>query len=69
MTNEERSLILEDLLGLANGQEYRLPLSRPMVRYIVFGNPVGDFLHAVVSNDLAGAACRADTLNQNKLQT
>jgi hypothetical protein len=31
--------------------------------YIMFGQPVGDFLRAFICNDLKGAASRADDVN------
>lgn len=38
-----------------------------MVAYINTGRPLGHFLSAIVSNDLAGACNRADEINQHLL--
>lgn len=36
--------------------------------YIARGRPVGDFLRAVLSNDLRGAMARADSINAEHLR-
>ena len=41
----------------------RAEIRQSLLRYAVDGCPVGDFLQAVLSNDLAGAAARADAGN------
>ncbi len=39
----------------------------PIVRYLVAGRRPGDFLQAVIRNDLREAVCRADDENQTLL--
>lgn len=38
-----------------------------LTAYLTFGQPVGSFLTAVLSNDLLGAARKADHINKNRL--
>lgn len=40
-----------------------LPLKHSVDMYAKAGRPVGDFLEAVISNDLRGACSRADDTN------
>lgn len=42
-------------------------MREPVVEYTVCGHPVGDFLRAVLSNDLVDAVGRADQDNQKHL--
>ena len=39
-------------------------MARAIIKYIWQGQPVGDFLQAVIANDLRDAACRADSTNR-----
>jgi len=39
----------------------------PLLAYLFEGRPPGDFLRAVLENDLHRAACRADDNNQHAL--
>lgn len=43
------------------GLEVRADMVAPLVRYRDLGQPVGDFLTAVLCNKLAEAGCRADS--------
>ncbi len=56
----------------AEVQAYLDRLPRHMVEaitnYVVLGRPVGDFLYAVLSNNLMEAVGRADDLNIKKLR-
>jgi hypothetical protein len=47
-------------------REYGIPLYMrdSLVQYILVGRPVGDFLTAIINNDLKGAVNRADDENQ-----
>ncbi len=44
-----------------------LPLKDAIDRYVQTGQPVGDFLHAILTNDLYGASGRADESNMTML--
>ena len=48
---------------------YNLPdyMHNAIADYLVHGAETGEFLEAVLSNDLMGAAAKADTTNQNLL--
>lgn len=48
-----------------NGTQYRMPRRtfESIQRYVQYGVPTGDFLKAVLSNDLFGAFDRADEEN------
>tara|TARA_Y100000296_G_C5169952_1_gene256732 strand:- start:161 stop:481 length:321 start_codon:yes stop_codon:yes gene_type:complete len=50
---------------MANPDYSKLPLALQygMKRYLENGSPTGDFLNAVLSNDLLGAVSRADDKN------
>lgn len=43
------------------------PMWNAIVEYIVQGHPVGDFLAALLSNDLMQAAAKADAMNLPRL--
>ncbi len=43
-------------------------MARAIIKYIWQGQPVGDFLQAVIANDLMDAACRADDVNIHLLK-
>lgn len=49
--------------------EYDLPyqLREGLVEYLSARRPTGDFLKAVLSNDLTDAALRADQVNESRL--
>ncbi|MEA2080006.1 MAG: hypothetical protein U9P00_09155 [Pseudomonadota bacterium] len=45
-----------------------LPNAGSLYQYVVYGTPVGDFLTAVICNDLFEAFGRADDLNTEHMQ-
>lgn len=59
--NDTQNLNTEATLKLSL-VEFEVPahLHSGLVRYIITGIPTGDFLRAVLSNDLILTACRAD---------
>lgn len=43
-------------------------MAEDLASYVTWGQPVGDFLYQVLSNNLVGAYTRADNRNYNKLR-
>ena len=39
-----------------------------VIDYVIYGRPVGHFLHNLFSNDLMGTFSRADTKNRQKIE-
>lgn len=58
MTRDESSE--SHLMAIAESFGVPIHLRWPLVRYALYGVPVGDFLTACLANDFCGAVVRAD---------